>query len=274
MGKSPRLIFASGMLLLAVLACNLPGSQSSSQPDLAATITAQAMLLETPTSTSESQTQTPAATGPEVSVSAATNCRTGPGSDYDVVFTMNPGSTAQVVGKDTADNYWIINNPSGGTCWLWGQYATLSGDTSGVPDYPTPAMSITTTPKPTKTPMPTKTPTLSSVSLTATRFAELPAPPTNLSGSRTCASGSNGSGPIWKETYILTWTNNTNVKDYTIYLDGALVAYLVANSTRYSSTFQYEQGLTGQSGDVFVVSAENDYGYDGASVVISRCTQH
>jgi len=70
MSKSPRLILASGLLMLAIVACNLPSSQSSSQPDLAATITAQALLLQAPTSTSESQTQTPAAIGPQVSVSA------------------------------------------------------------------------------------------------------------------------------------------------------------------------------------------------------------
>jgi len=70
MSKNPRLIFASGLLMLAILACNLPSSQSSSQPDLAATITAQAMLLETPTGTSESQTETPTQASPVASVSA------------------------------------------------------------------------------------------------------------------------------------------------------------------------------------------------------------
>ncbi|HUI89849.1 MAG TPA: hypothetical protein VLX61_14115 [Anaerolineales bacterium] len=70
MNKNPRLIFTFGILIVSILACNLPGSQSNSQPNLAATITAQAMLLETPTATLASQTQTPAATGPEVSMSA------------------------------------------------------------------------------------------------------------------------------------------------------------------------------------------------------------
>ena len=264
MGKSPRLIFASGMLLLAVLACNLPGSQSSSQPDLAATITAQAMLLETPTSTSESQTQTPAATGPEVSVSATTNCRTGPGSDYDVVFTMNPGSTAQVVGKDTPDDYWIIDDPAGGTCWLWGQYATVNGDTSGLPDYPTPAMSEsqTNTPKPTKTPKPTAT------------FTPFPPPavPTNLSGSRTGAKGLSGLIPIWKETYTLTWTDNaTNETYYRIGQNNLWVAILGPNSTRYSNSFQYPQDHVGQSSDTFFVEAGNSAGGNWASITISRC---
>jgi len=216
MSRNPRLIFASGLLLLAVLACNLPSSQSSSQPNLAATITAQAVLLETPTGTLASQTDTPVATGLEVSVSATT-----------------------------------------------------------LPDYPTPAMSITNTPKPTKTPMPTKTPTLSSVSLTATMFAERPVRPGNLSGSRTCVSriiaSPSGFTKIWREAYTLTWTDNaTNETEYQIQQNNAFVADLAANSTRYSNTFQYEQG--GQSSDKFAVFAINSAGYDWASVVISRCS--
>ncbi len=39
-------ILASGTMILAILACNLPGGQVSSQPDLAATITAQAVALQ------------------------------------------------------------------------------------------------------------------------------------------------------------------------------------------------------------------------------------
>ncbi len=37
-----------------------------------------------------------------------------------------------VVGKDTGDNYWIIDVPGypGTVCWLSGQYASVSGDTT------------------------------------------------------------------------------------------------------------------------------------------------
>jgi len=44
-------IAASCMLILAILACNIPGGQSNSQPDLAATITAQALALESASGT-------------------------------------------------------------------------------------------------------------------------------------------------------------------------------------------------------------------------------
>ena len=43
--------FASILLILAILACNMPGGQNNAQPDLAATITAQAVALQALSST-------------------------------------------------------------------------------------------------------------------------------------------------------------------------------------------------------------------------------
>ena len=95
-------------------------------------------------------------TVPIVSVSVNTNCRTGPGTVYDLIGALLVGERAVVVGKYTARNYWIINNPDrSGTCWLWGEYATVLGNTAGLPEYaspPTPTPSITPTPTITRTP--------------------------------------------------------------------------------------------------------------------------
>ena len=80
-----------------------------------------------------------------VTVSQNTNCRSGPSLDFDEVGSLGPGQIADVVGKDTFNNYWIIKLPdgSGKTCWLWGQNATVTGDTSTVAQMatPTPAAS-------------------------------------------------------------------------------------------------------------------------------------
>jgi hypothetical protein len=61
---------------------------------------------------------------------------------YTYLGALLVGESAEVVGRNTEWTYWVIRNPdkSGGTCWLWGQYATLSGDTSGVPVYSTPVL--------------------------------------------------------------------------------------------------------------------------------------
>jgi uncharacterized protein YgiM (DUF1202 family) len=87
-------------------------------------------------------------TVPMVTVSVATNCRSGPGDPYSILGVLAVGQSAQVVGQNTQMGYWIIQLPtSGATCWLWNQYATVSGDTSGLPlvnppPTPTPAASF------------------------------------------------------------------------------------------------------------------------------------
>jgi uncharacterized protein YraI len=71
---------------------------------------------------------------PMVSVSIDTNCRQGPGTVYPILGALLVGQTAEVVGRSHNSDNWIIKNPNGyGTCWLWAQYATVVGDTSGVP---------------------------------------------------------------------------------------------------------------------------------------------
>ena len=122
--------------------------------------TLSAMVTDTPIFTPvPSDTPLPTLTAtlavPMVSVSLATNCRTGPGSAYDMIGALPVGKTAEVVGKDAYGQYWIIKNPNNpGTCWLWGQYATVMGDTSRLPVIAAP---------PTPTPIPTPTPKIQPV---------------------------------------------------------------------------------------------------------------
>src|SRR3990172_2554295 len=86
-------------LIITLLACILPGVQSQQGPDLVLTITAQALLLEPgaaplvqdtplPTSTSTPEftptiTLTPTPSLPTATLSVNTNCRTGPGTQYN-----------------------------------------------------------------------------------------------------------------------------------------------------------------------------------------------
>jgi hypothetical protein len=153
-------LILSLLLVTALSACNLPGGETTPTPDIVLTLTAQAQLLETPTPLDTATpeftptlglTSTPSV--PTVTVSVNTNCRTGPSTQYALVGGVNVGQTAVLVGKSTSTGYWIINNLNGsGTCWLWGQYATVSGNTAGLPEYPIPP-----TPTPSHTPTPTAT---------------------------------------------------------------------------------------------------------------------
>ncbi len=84
---------------------------------------------------------------PIVSVTTDTNCRTGPGKTYDRVGALMIGETAEVVARDPTGRYWYIKNPDqqNGYCWLWGEYATVSGNVAALPIF---------TPPPTPSPVP------------------------------------------------------------------------------------------------------------------------
>lgn len=92
---------------------------------------------------------TPTSSVPMVSVSVDTNCRIGPGQAYDWGGGLQVGEMAEVVGRDPSGEYYYIRNPDvpASFCWLWGRYATISGDTSSLavmtpPPTPTPAPSV------------------------------------------------------------------------------------------------------------------------------------
>ncbi|MBN2386291.1 MAG: hypothetical protein JXB85_04670 [Anaerolineales bacterium] len=159
-------------LVFGLVACNLPTAPSVAQatPENAGAATAQAETafslavaqtmealgtppapLEPEASATPSLTSTPTLTPtssvPMVTVSVGTNCRVGPGQAYDQVGALVPGQEAEVVARHPQGTYWYIRNPSNPSafCWLWGQYATVTGDTSGLPVF---------TPPPTPTPAP------------------------------------------------------------------------------------------------------------------------
>jgi hypothetical protein len=89
---------------------------------------------------------------PHLTVTVQTNCRSGPGEAYDILGVMNVGETAEVIGRSAANNYYIIHLPSNPsiTCTIWGQYATLTGGSSGLTVFnipPTPTPKFTATPQ-------------------------------------------------------------------------------------------------------------------------------
>jgi hypothetical protein len=223
-----------------MLACNLPSAQADPGPAvpndsagatitaLAATIQAQsqsspapaasntpentAKPSDTPTVTltptnipTSTVTLTSTPSVPMVTVSQTTNCRTGPGTVYGLISALNPGGSAQVVGKFSAGNYWVINTPGGtGTCWLWGQYATVSGNTSSLPEMYAP---------------PSPTPAL-------------PATPKHFASSVSCTKGALF---LYNVHVELSWDDiATNEDGYYIYRNGKLLSTLGANSNDFA----------------------------------------
>jgi hypothetical protein len=171
-----RILIAVSTLLAVALACNLPSQAPTPTLDVQTILTQTAQSLPatqaaTPTSPFPAVTTTAtipltiSPTVPTISVTVNTNCRTGPGVAYDLIGGLLVGEKAVVVGKYTARNYWIIDNPdAAGSCWLWGEYAVVTGDIARLPEMtpppsPTPTRTLTPSLTPTSTPTSTSTAT-------------------------------------------------------------------------------------------------------------------
>lgn len=173
-GKSVLHVFP--LLMFVVQACNLPaGTASADGAGLALTITAQVQSLQSNTpagnptlSVDETDFGQPVENLSDavmVTVSTATHCRKGPGQEFEIIFSLPPGTAAEVVGRNSGADYWIIAVPGSNseTCWLWGRYAEVTGDASAVAEVnlppapnnndpaanvPNPTASFTDTPVP------------------------------------------------------------------------------------------------------------------------------
>lgn len=224
------LFFAFWVFALVVLSsCNLPGqlpqtAGSESPPgqdELVATLVAATLAAqptaEIPLFPSDTppppETNTPEATAtitltptpevPTVSVSVATNCRTGPGIQFDQIGALTVGQSAEVVGRYQNGQYWIIKNPNrSGECWLWGNYATVGGNTASLPEFVSP---------------PTPTPSL-------------PLAPTDFNVTITCTLPP---GEFINQVAIsMTWADRaTNESGYRVYRDNTLITTLGENAT-------------------------------------------
>ncbi len=159
-----------GLLLIILTSC-FPGAPtpdansvntalaeivSSAQTQTAAAFTVTPITTPTFTSTSTATlsltvtfTFTPAI--PLVSVSVPTNCRVGPGRVYGRVGALLVGETTQIYGRDPTGRYWYVQNPDSPSnfCWLWGEYATVTGNFIALPVFtPPPTPTFTPTPLP------------------------------------------------------------------------------------------------------------------------------
>jgi hypothetical protein len=218
-----KLFLTGTVLITAMLGCNLSdGTQpSESIMQTAAAQTLQVILTPSITVTvqqsptvqpASSTAPTSAPTGsitptysvPMLTVMEQTNCRTGPGQDYEVVFTYLSGKKLEIVGRYDPDNYWLVRSAESptGTCWLWGGYVEVTGSYWVV-------SSVTPPPTATKAPPPAP-------SIEEWKFS--------CSGSTL--------------TFTVTWVDKASDETgYRIFRNGETVAELPANTTSYVDTF-------------------------------------
>jgi hypothetical protein len=245
------------ILTFAISACNIgvsaPSSISPQQAAgtiVAATLQAQGLptaglIANSPTAASASPIASPALTltaSVTVTITATpgkvtltidqnSNCREGPSQNFKVVTAFVPGTKLDILGKDSANNFWLVKIPnSEETCWVWGQYATPSGDVDAVEEV-TPEASAQT----------------------------VPARPGSLFYNYFCSAGSLNT--------TLTWSDIANNETgYHVYRDGTLIADLPANATSYSDTTPYSGGSVS-----FSVEAYNDTGTSQQRTVTFTC---
>jgi uncharacterized protein YraI len=213
---------------LLLTACNVP-LEEDSEDDLnnqAATLVAMTLnAMATPTFTNTplptptlSVTKTPTLTitptysVPMLTINEPTNCRTGPGQSYDILFTFNAGASVEILGQYPTNNYWTVKWQGGdGFCWVWGEYTTASGSYWTVP---------TVNPPPTALPSPPTAPSI-------TNWEYL------------CGYG--GSGP--NVTVTIDWTDRSDDESgYRIYRNGESVANLPPNSSAYTEVVDIVEG--------------------------------
>lgn len=227
-----RALFLPVILITTILACNMPFDQvpAPSEVQTAAALTVQAVMITpsraTATTSAGSATLTkpasltvtfsatgsPAATKtvtptysvPVLTVRESTNCRTGPGEDYDVVVTYLTGKKLEIAGRYDPGNFWLVksNESPTGTCWLWGEYADVTGS------YWTVA---SVTPPPTETARPPRAPGI-------------------IEWNFSCSDST--------LTFTVNWADNANNETgYRVFRNGESIVELPANTTTYTDTF-------------------------------------
>jgi hypothetical protein len=168
MNHKQKLTFLS-IILITVLACNVPGTTPTlSVDDQAATIIAATLqeglhngadvpitatfspvpqVTATMGTAGPTATITPTYSVPMLTLREQTNCRNGPGQNYEILFTYIKGVKVEIIGSYPQENYWLVKSVESptGECWLWGEYAEITGSywvVASVTPPPTATMSL------------------------------------------------------------------------------------------------------------------------------------
>jgi hypothetical protein len=238
-------LFAEIIALAFVLAaCNI-GVKAPSSPNVneaAATIVAQTLQAATElavkgstadTSTPFASPLPPTTSAPILTINDPTNCRSGPGTNFQLIMAFAPGTKLTLLSKDTTDNYWLVQIPqTQNTCWASGEYATASGNFAGLPEV---------------------TPTAGAVS-------SAPARPGSLFYQWV--------GPCSNLTTTLSWVDSAkNETGYHVYRNNTLIADLPANSTTYTDVANIPLGAAIS----YSVEAYNDVGTSPQRTISFTC---
>jgi hypothetical protein len=256
MNRRLKISLPAFMLVAAILACNTPVEQVPPPDEIqtGAALTLQVIFTSSVTSTPQvtntiapqvTQTSltagsptvsiTPTYSVPMLTVQDTTNCRTGPGEAYEVVFTYLSGKELEIVGRYDPGNFWLVksNESPNGTCWLWGQYVEVVGS------YWTVA---SVTPPPTATSAPPRAPGI-------------------VKWEFSCSGGT--------LTFNVTWADNSNNETgYRVFRNGEQATELPADSTTYTDTF----AVSGDQSLEYYVQVYSPTGTANSGVMRMKCS--
>lgn len=142
----------------ATVAINVAVAQTAAvlQTQAAQTISAYAQANPTATLTPQVSPTSKFTATPEdffVTLSKDTYCRTGTSSKFPSVMFVTAGQTLEVISRNPTNDYYYVKDPNHTNtyCWLWGEFASPSGDQEILPVYtsiPLPTPTRTPTPAP------------------------------------------------------------------------------------------------------------------------------
>ncbi len=125
--RKNKILYSFLALTIAILGCNLPAAQSSSDiagVDLPATATntfvpGEPTFTVVPSATGAPIIPTATPCSPTITANSPVNVRTGPGTVYPSIDALNTGVAASVNGRNSDGTWWNINRPTGGgTGWV------------------------------------------------------------------------------------------------------------------------------------------------------------
>jgi len=143
--------------------------------------------------------------GPSASSAVLVNVRNGPGVDYPVVDSLDPGEAAAITGKSTAGDWWQVALSDGQAGWVMSQLVATSGDTSGVAvpaDIPAPP--------PTATPAPVAAAPASDSVETPADASATAAPAGDATGTPAPPAASPSDQPYFKLVASRMWAKSEN----------------------------------------------------------------
>jgi len=143
-------------------------------------------------------TETPtAAAAPQLTFLLNANCRKGPGPAYDVTTSLIQGQTVDAAGRTSDSSWWLVNIPTGGTCWV--------GDSTVSKLGPVDQLSIVAAPP-------------------------LPGTPSKFVNTNVCDL------KLKKLTVDLNWATVAGATGYNLYRDGSLLTAVGSGTTTYVDT--------------------------------------